>query len=62
MLANLQTRAEDGTRRRKLASKTPGEDTLHRCAVCKRTEKDDPDLEFRVAGDGEEYCLDHLPR
>jgi hypothetical protein len=62
MLAHLQTQAENGTRRRKLASKTPAEDTLHRCVVCKRTEKDDPDLEFRVAGDGEEYCLDHLPR
>src|ERR1700756_2786493 len=50
MLAHLQTQAENGTRRRKLASKTPAEDTLHRCVVCKRTEKDDPDLEFRVAG------------
>jgi hypothetical protein len=62
MLTNLQTRAENGTRRRKFASKSVPDDTLHRCAVCKRTEKDNPDLEFRVAGDGEEYCLDHLPR
>ena len=31
------------------------------CATCDRTEHDDPDLEFRVAADGEEYCKEHLP-
>ena len=43
-------------------SKQANSQTLHECVVCKRTEKSDPDLEFRVAEDGEEYCLDHLPR
>lgn len=62
MFTNLQTRTETGARRRKFASKLPADNALHRCAVCRRTEKDDPDLEFRVASDGEEYCLDHLPR
>jgi hypothetical protein len=62
MFTNLQTRSETGGRRRKFESKSPGEETLHRCTVCKRTEKDNPELEFRVASDGEEYCLDHLPR
>ena len=37
--------------------------TVHRCAVCGRTEKDDPNLEFRYcsrcAGNFE-YCQDHL--
>lgn len=36
---------------------------LHKCAVCGRTEKDDPNLEFRFCskckGDYE-YCQDHL--
>ena len=35
----------------------------HRCAVCGRTEKDDPNLEFRFCSkcDGAyEYCQDHL--
>ena len=35
----------------------------HRCAVCGRTEKDDPTLEFRYCSkcEGEyEYCMDHL--
>lgn len=34
---------------------------LHRCKTCGRTEFTDPDLEFRVARDGEEYCVEHLP-
>lgn len=35
----------------------------HKCAVCKRTEKDDPNLEFRYCSKCEgnlEYCMDHL--
>jgi len=39
----------------------PAATSLHRCHECDRTENSDPDLEFRVAEDGEEYCLDHLP-
>lgn len=37
--------------------------THHKCAVCGRTEKDDPNLEFRFCSkcDGDyEYCMDHL--
>ena len=37
--------------------------TVHRCAICGRTEKDDPDLEFRYCSKCEgsfEYCQDHL--
>lgn len=40
----------------------PGQ-TRHKCAVCGRTELDDPDLEFRYCSkcDGNyEYCQDHL--
>ena len=43
------------------AVQTAGE-TLHRCAVCSRTEETAPDLDFRVARDGEEYCTEHLPK
>jgi membrane associated rhomboid family serine protease len=35
---------------------------LHRCATCGATETSDPNLEFRVARNGEEYCMQHLPR
>ena len=34
---------------------------LHRCAVCGATELSDATLDFRVARDGEEYCMAHLP-
>jgi hypothetical protein len=41
----------------------PGRDSLHRCAICGRTEKDGDDLEFRYCSKcegGLEYCQDHL--
>ena len=39
------------------------EGTIHKCAVCGRTEKDDPNLTFRYCSKcsgGKEYCQDHL--
>ena len=36
-------------------------ETMHRCATCGRTEASDPELDFRVTADGEEYCAEHLP-
>ena len=38
-----------------------GKVPFHVCATCHRTELDEPRLEFRVAEDGREYCLEHLP-
>jgi len=35
--------------------------TMHCCNLCGRTEASDPDLDFRVTADGEEFCTDHLP-
>ena len=40
-----------------------GSQSLHRCAICGRTEKDDDTLEFRYCTKcegGLEYCQDHL--
>lgn len=40
-----------------------GQTTLHRCAICGRTERDDPKLEFRYCSKcngSYEYCSDHL--
>jgi GlpG protein len=34
---------------------------IHQCQVCGKTEHHDPDLEFRVGTDGNEYCGHHLP-
>ena len=42
---------------------SPGEGSIHRCAICGRTEKDSDQLEFRFCSKcegGMEYCQDHL--
>src|SRR6476646_3848743 len=56
-------RHDVSTRRKRFEtdSRSPVE-TLHRCAVCGATELSDPNLDFRVARDGEEYCMAHLPK
>ena len=60
--SKMRTGTATDIRRRKHESKAASEDTLHRCIVCKRTERDSPELEFRVSRNREEYCLDHLPK
>lgn len=57
-----RTRQEVAARRRRFEEKArPEEESLHRCAICGASELTNPNLEFRVARDGEEYCLAHLP-
>lgn len=54
-------RKQIATRRVEYQAKVKGAPaTLHECAICQRTEVSDPELDFRVAADGDEYCLDHL--
>jgi membrane associated rhomboid family serine protease len=56
-------RREVSTRRRRFELETRSDaEPLHRCKVCGATELTDPNLDFRVARDGEEYCVTHLPR
>ena len=56
-------RTEVSARRKRYESSSRSEtEPLHKCAVCGATELSDPNLEFRVARDGEEYCIAHLPR
>jgi hypothetical protein len=56
-------RKETSSRRRRFESEArPESEALHKCAVCGATELTDSNLEFRVARDGEEYCIAHLPR
>ena len=41
----------------------PSGGVVHRCAICGRTQADNPDLEFRYCSKcegGQEYCQDHL--
>jgi membrane associated rhomboid family serine protease len=48
-------------RRREFRLAAAHAQALHQCAVCAKTEQHDPDLEFRVHTDDQEYCIDHLP-
>lgn len=53
---------EAGTRKRRFnAGKTSDSGAFHTCAVCKKTDVSDPQLEFRIGEDGQEYCTHHLP-
>ncbi len=57
-----QARIVEATSRRKRFQKNAytNEDAFHRCVVCDRTDVSDPELEFRMATDGKEYCTDHI--
>jgi len=63
MYRNARLRGQVADRRRKFeAAQMPDTDAMHECAVCHRTEISNPELEFRVSRDGEEYCREHLPK
>jgi membrane associated rhomboid family serine protease len=63
VIHQLRQRKEVAVRRQRFdAQSRSDEEPLHRCATCDATEISDPSLEFRVARDGEEYCIAHLPR
>jgi hypothetical protein len=59
LIKDWRTRRTDGLRLAKFRSTE--EVTMHRCGTCGRTEASHPELDFRVAADGEEYCTEHLP-
>jgi hypothetical protein len=64
LIREARTRRTVTSRRRRfdVDTRRAEAEALHRCAICGATELSDPNLEFRVARDGEEYCLPHLPR
>ncbi len=66
---SIRERLQRGRRRRafygavKDRQKEDAATAFHRCAVCGKTDHDDPTLDFRVCTDckgDEEYCPDHL--
>ena len=62
LLANVRQRQEVAGRRRKFAKAAlPMGQPLHQCVVCQRTDISHPALEFRVARNGNDYCLEHIP-
>ena len=63
MIHDARHRGEVSSRRKRYAQSARSEaEPLHKCAVCGATELSDPNLDFRVARDGEEYCMAHLPK
>ena len=55
----VKMRAEVAVRRKKFdEARAPLTEAMHLCASCGKTEKDDDELVFRVADDGEEYCVE----
>ena len=62
IVENARMRRTVVSRRREFEEKSMREtEAVHLCAVCKKTELTNPELDFRVARDGEEYCVAHLP-
>lgn len=62
LVQRVRHRKEVTTRRKRFEVQTRSEaEPLHKCATCGATELTDPNLEFRVSRDGEEYCMNHLP-
>ena len=63
IIHDARHRGEVSARRKRYAQSSRSEaEPLHKCAVCGATELSDPNLDFRVARDGEEYCMAHLPK
>jgi hypothetical protein len=59
---NAGHRMEAAQRRQRfIREAAPASDTMHQCTVCHRTEISNPELDFRVSADGNEYCVEHLP-
>ena len=62
IVARARQRNQVAGRRRSFAKAAiPEGEPLHQCVVCRRSDLSHPELEFRVARDGNDYCLEHLP-
>ena len=63
IIAQARQRKEVAVRRHRFEKASiPEDEPLHRCTVCNRSERGNPQLEFRVSRDGNEYCMEHLPK
>ena len=58
VLKGMKSSAEASVRRSKFQKNAATEgDAFHTCSECGITDVKDPEMEFRVASDGEEYCV-----
>lgn len=56
-----QRRTVSARRKEYEKASVPEEEPLHRCVICKRSDISNPELDFRVGRDGNDYCMEHLP-
>lgn len=62
VVKGLGHKAEVSSRRAKFEGAKPPEGShFYKCRACGKTDLEDPRQEFRVAEDGEEYCVGCLP-
>lgn len=61
-IRDFKTHSDNATRRAAFQSRVKAAegDSFHTCGACGKTDTAHPELEFRVAADGEEYCADCL--
>lgn len=57
----LRVIASSQRKKRFNSSKIDESEAFHTCVVCQRNDVMDPEMEFRIGGDGREYCSEHLP-
>jgi len=63
VIKGMSHRAEVSQRRAKFESAKVADGAhFHQCKSCGKTDVSDPKLEFRVAGDDEEYCVNCLAK
>lgn len=63
ILAGSKNKRQVYNNRRRFKTELPRNFTIHRCTTCGKTEKDDPNLEFRYCPECEgdyEYCMEHV--
>jgi hypothetical protein len=63
ILAGNKNRRQVYSNRRRFKTELPRNFTIHRCTTCGKTEKDDPNMDFRYCPECEgdyEYCMDHV--
>lgn len=62
-LGRFKSNRQTYNNRRSFQSKLPRNFTIHKCTICGKTEKDDPNMDFRYCPECEgdyEYCMEHV--
>lgn len=63
IISNSKSNRQVYNNRKRFRAELPRDFTIHRCTVCGKTEKSDPNMDFRYCPECEgdyEYCMDHV--